>query len=411
MGGVERRVRRVVRRRARRRRAATAAGGAHATRAARRRVIRRARPSSRALVTSQRSLFEVARDRSKGAIELLDLLGGAEFARRRATRAASASRSATSPSCGWSASRGEVRFGRTFIYHPKAARAAIVERARGDAREGRVAARRDRSDRAAARPGHALPPHGAGARLRARLADHGMKRRARRRCSCSCSRWRASSMPTLRRRARAFELDREAAAAGAGGARLRRWRARSRLGAARAARLSRSSRSGCTRPRRNLSGRASRRRSRSAARSRSADAVVVDAHAVHRTQSAIASRPRRHHAARSLGARRPSPRCAVRLSPNATCSVFVRGELTRDRRRSRLRRRSLVDGRVDADRPVHACRRNIIHPRSPVASAFAARRSLSRIDSSATSCSVASASSWRCRRCGRCGVTPDLASS
>ena len=36
---------------------------------------------------------------------------------------------------------GEVRFGRTFIYHPKAARAAIVERARAMLAKG--ATRRD----------------------------------------------------------------------------------------------------------------------------------------------------------------------------------------------------------------------------------------------------------------------------
>jgi hypothetical protein len=37
--------------------------------------------------------------------------------------------------------QGEVRFGRTFIYHPKAARAAIVERARAMMAKG--ASRRD----------------------------------------------------------------------------------------------------------------------------------------------------------------------------------------------------------------------------------------------------------------------------
>src|SRR6185437_9492530 len=44
-----------------------------------------------------------------------------------------------------------------------------------DAREGRDPPRRHRSDRAAPRAGHALPPHAAVAGLRARLADHGMK--------------------------------------------------------------------------------------------------------------------------------------------------------------------------------------------------------------------------------------------
>ncbi|HEY4178841.1 MAG TPA: hypothetical protein VGM90_18470 [Kofleriaceae bacterium] len=82
----------------------------------------------RALLTSQRSLFEV---RSlKGRIELLDLLGGAVF-----------SLEVTRPLDGVEVGdvaelrlvglpSGDVCFGRTFIYHPKAARAAIVERAR-----------------------------------------------------------------------------------------------------------------------------------------------------------------------------------------------------------------------------------------------------------------------------------------
>ena len=170
-------------------------------------------PSARAivgaLVTSQRSLFEVraiAKQRPRSSCSICS--------------AAPSFTSTSSARCigvevGDVAELrlvgvgGEVRFGRTFIYHPKAARAAIVERARGDAREGRVAARRDRSDRAAARPGHALSPHGAGARLRARLADHGMKRVAL--ASCSLLRRGVLRTPTRRvDRPEAIEVDRDA---------------------------------------------------------------------------------------------------------------------------------------------------------------------------------------------------------
>ena len=82
----------------------------------------------RALVTSHRSLYEV-RAMPRGRIELLDLLGGAELhvAEQRALHGVEVGDVAELRLIGVG---GEIRFGRTFIYHPKAARGAIVERAR-----------------------------------------------------------------------------------------------------------------------------------------------------------------------------------------------------------------------------------------------------------------------------------------
>jgi hypothetical protein len=87
-----------------------------------------------ALLTSQRSLFEVralgkAKGGTRGAIELLDLLGGAEFhvSEQRAMVGVEVGDIAELRLVG---TAGEVRFGRTFIYHPKTARTPIVERAR-----------------------------------------------------------------------------------------------------------------------------------------------------------------------------------------------------------------------------------------------------------------------------------------
>ena len=101
----------------------------------------------RALVTSQRSLFEV-RALASGTrrIELLDLLGGAVFHvdEQRALHGVEVGDVAELRLIGIS---GEVRFGRTFIYHPAAARAAIVERARGLLAKG--ASRRDVIDHVA----------------------------------------------------------------------------------------------------------------------------------------------------------------------------------------------------------------------------------------------------------------------
>jgi hypothetical protein len=93
----------------------------------------------RALITSHRSLFEV-KSVAKGKVELLDLLGGAAFNvdEKRALHGVEVGDVAELRLVGVG---GEVHFGRTFIYHPKAARAAIVERARAMLAKG--ATRRD----------------------------------------------------------------------------------------------------------------------------------------------------------------------------------------------------------------------------------------------------------------------------
>lgn len=105
----------------------------------------------RALVTSHRSLFEVrdlAPAKGGGAqrIELLDLLGGAMFHvdEKRAMHGVEIGDVAELRLIGL---RGEVAFGRTFIYHPKAARTAIAARARTMLAGG--AARRDVIDQIA----------------------------------------------------------------------------------------------------------------------------------------------------------------------------------------------------------------------------------------------------------------------
>jgi hypothetical protein len=102
-------------------------------------------PIVKALVTSQRSLYEV-RAIAKGRIELLDLLGGAEFhvTEQRAMLGVEVGDVAELRLVG---TNTEVRFARTFIYHPKAARAAIVERARAMLAKG--ASRRDVIDQIA----------------------------------------------------------------------------------------------------------------------------------------------------------------------------------------------------------------------------------------------------------------------
>jgi len=98
-----------------------------------------------ALVTSQRSLYEV-RAMARGTIELLDLLGGAELhvSEQRQLHGVEVGDIAELRLVGVQA---QVRFGRTFIYHPKAARGAIVERARAMLAQG--ATRRDVIDQIA----------------------------------------------------------------------------------------------------------------------------------------------------------------------------------------------------------------------------------------------------------------------
>ena len=92
-----------------------------------------------ALVTSHRSLFEVTAMKP-GRIELVDLLGGAELhvVEQRALHGVEVGDVAELRLVG---ARGEVRFGRTFIYHPKTARNAIVERSRAMLAKG--SSRRD----------------------------------------------------------------------------------------------------------------------------------------------------------------------------------------------------------------------------------------------------------------------------
>ncbi len=98
-----------------------------------------------ALLTSQRSLYEV-RAMARGRIELLDLLGGAEFhvEEQRTLHGVEVGDVAELRLVGVAS---QVRFARTFIYHPKAARAAIVERARSMLAKG--ASRRDVIDQIA----------------------------------------------------------------------------------------------------------------------------------------------------------------------------------------------------------------------------------------------------------------------
>jgi hypothetical protein len=98
-----------------------------------------------ALLTSQRSLYEV-RAFGKGRVELVDLLGGAEFhvSEPRAMVGVEVGDVAELRLVG---AQREVVFGRTFIYHPKSARAAIVERARALLAKG--SSRRDVIDHVA----------------------------------------------------------------------------------------------------------------------------------------------------------------------------------------------------------------------------------------------------------------------
>jgi len=78
----------------------------------------------RALITSQRSIFEVVGLRP-GAVALRDLLGGAEFLvhEKRALHGVSPGDVAELRLVGFG---GEVLFGRTFVYHPTGTREAIL---------------------------------------------------------------------------------------------------------------------------------------------------------------------------------------------------------------------------------------------------------------------------------------------
>jgi hypothetical protein len=88
----------------------------------------------RALVTSQRSVFEVTAMRP-GAVELTDLIGGGQFLvhEKRALHGVSPGDIAELRLVGFG---GEVLFGRTFIYHPPGTRDAIVGLARKIADRG-----------------------------------------------------------------------------------------------------------------------------------------------------------------------------------------------------------------------------------------------------------------------------------
>jgi hypothetical protein len=100
---------------------------------------------ARALVTSQRSLFEVRVLGRDGRVELVDLLGGAELeVHDRRLDGVEVGDVAELRLVGV---RGEIRFGRTFVYHPKDARPAIVARARAMLAKG--ASRRDVIDKVA----------------------------------------------------------------------------------------------------------------------------------------------------------------------------------------------------------------------------------------------------------------------
>lgn len=82
----------------------------------------------RALLTSHRSLFEVA-GLDDGRVELVDLLGGAEIsvAEPRAMHGVAVGDIAELRVIGVD---GDVVFGRTFVFHPRGTREAILAQAR-----------------------------------------------------------------------------------------------------------------------------------------------------------------------------------------------------------------------------------------------------------------------------------------
>jgi hypothetical protein len=99
-----------------------------------------------ALLRSHRSLFEI-RDLAKGTIEVLDLLGGGAFVvdEPRTMHGVEVGDVAELRLVGWN---DAVWFGRTFVFHPKEARAAILDHARALIEGGK--SRRDVIDHVAA---------------------------------------------------------------------------------------------------------------------------------------------------------------------------------------------------------------------------------------------------------------------
>jgi hypothetical protein len=94
----------------------------------------RRRAALRAWLSSYRSLFEVRALRA-GQVELVDLLGGGQFAvdEQRALAGVSAGDVAELRVIGF---EGRVRFGKTFCFHPAGTRDAIVMHARRMAEQG-----------------------------------------------------------------------------------------------------------------------------------------------------------------------------------------------------------------------------------------------------------------------------------
>jgi hypothetical protein len=90
--------------------------------------------AARAWLTSQRSLFEV-RALAAGRVELLDLIGGAQFSvcEPRAIVGVSLGDVAEMRLIGF---EGDVLFGRTFCYHPSGTRDAIAAQVRDMRRRG-----------------------------------------------------------------------------------------------------------------------------------------------------------------------------------------------------------------------------------------------------------------------------------
>ena len=99
-----------------------------------------------ALLRSHRSLFEV-RSLGKGEIDVLDLLGGGAFAvaEPRTMHGVEVGDVVELRLIGW---RDAVWFGRTFVFHPKDARSAILDHARALIDRGQ--SRRDVIDHVAA---------------------------------------------------------------------------------------------------------------------------------------------------------------------------------------------------------------------------------------------------------------------